>query len=724
MRLKCTRIWLCLIIICLAASRGDCRPGGMPGTGVVSRVDQNSLVISFENGTQREVRKDASVSCVRSENTDVGDLEPGSDVTVIGFASDRTIRARLIIAGDAPQGGGRDIHAGTLARVNPPALRTGTGEILTLEILPRTVVIKEIPMPISSLAVGDRVRLTPDKIVVMQPFPNQPMDRDRRPTEDNRPYRSEGGPGYGNREDTGYSGPGDTLLSDLPQQPVNPDFIYGAWLGRGQYSNRELDRGFRLAKNLGVRYLKVEFKWGYLQSRNRDWNWTNDGVLDVAHVISLARQYHFSIIPYFNTFMPWGDRRQVDPRKGECDGPPSRWGQVTAPDPDAYATYVFSVIDRLKKGGVHVAYAELDNEVSVMIDDRTSWNCFIDVTPRQLKEAENRAYEKVKARYPEILISSTTFNSPGMALEENPETINKFISRLNRFVAAYFEEAPKPKFDFLGVHEIFRGSGNPFTTDYTRATGDGYDFSSYYDTYDIWRSILDKYGYGAVPIFVTESLVKHRGLQDVELLQKVVFARTQAGRNNIRGWVLSQLTGSKTFTEGRSQGQGSNAMRRAGPRKMPRAGGQLRMGGGQQRMGGTQPSGPGMQRDAISFGIAAVGDNYSLKEGYYAFYTMMTTLARYPFYEKRIMGELNSRQPWIEQFTDPRGNVLYTAFISWDLNRQGDEKRIRLRVGKNRTVWVTKSDTTRFSLESDAAGDISLQVSQHPVFIEVKRDAS
>jgi len=468
------------------------------------------------------------------------------------------------------------------------------------------------------------------------------------------------------------------LLPDLSQQSSAPNFIYGIWLGRGLYSNLELDRAFRVAKNLGVKYFKVEFKWAFIEPRNDKWQWDNEGTIDVEYVISLAKRYNFSIIPYFNIFMPWGEKKHVNPNRGECDGLPSRWGQHQAPDPQEYAEYVFSVIEKIKRNGVDVSYIELDNEDSVMNDGYRLWNCYINITAKQLKIVENAAYEKVKQRYPDVKISSTTFNSPGMDSMVDNDIFNKFTYRLNNFIEVYFGEDPRPKFDFLALHEIFSGSGNPYTTlEKQKAADYTYNFSSYHDTYEIWRDILDRYGYTGIPIFTTESAAKLKGKQDAELIQKVVFARTNAYKNNVIGWILSQLTGSKKFTEGK-------------------------------------------RRNLATVGIIDITQDYEFREGYYAFYALMTTLAKYPIYEKRLMGELNSQQPWVEKFSDSAGNVLLVAFIPC-LFGHDTHQTLSLQVGSNKDVILKKSNSTMTRMRSDRNGYVTFTVTQHPIFIEINQ---
>jgi hypothetical protein len=138
------------------------------------------------------------------------------------------------------------------------------------------------------------------------------------------------------------------------------------------------------------------------------------------------------------------------------------------------------------------------------------------------------------------------------------------------------------------------------------------------------------------------------------------------------GWVLSQLTGSKRFSEG------------------------------------------------ANVGITKLTGGYELREGYFGYYTLMNTLAKYTKYEGKVMGELNSSRPWVEKFSDGNGNILYVAFIPL---RFGSDKKqtVELRIGPNKEVKITNSDTKISMVKSKTDDYITLKVDQHPLMIEVKR---
>lgn len=475
------------------------------------------------------------------------------------------------------------------------------------------------------------------------------------------------------------------LLPDLVQQSASLDFIYSIWLGRGLYSNEELDRGFEVASNLGVKYFMVEFKWGYVEPQNDQWQWSNEETIDVEHVIELAKKYNLSIIPYYEPHMPWGEKIQY----ADCEGIKSRFGQYHAPDPDEYAEYGFEVVNKLKTNGVDVKYVAIDNENSNQNDGYQSWTCFLNVTAKDIKEYQNALYDKIKATYPEIMISSTTFGFPGLSCSPNGPDCEKDKERKNSFIKAYFEDDPKPKFDFLGVHEVFGGSGNPYTTWEKSANATyEYNFGSYNDAYDMWREILDKYGYTNTPIFNLESGAIKKDLQDADLILKAVFAKSNSDKNKVMGWVVSQLTGSKKFTEAVGK---TNFNKSKGPSLLGSA----------------------------TIGIAYLANDYELREGYYGYYAMMNTLANYPNYGGKAMGQLNSPEPWVEKFSNSNGNMLYVGFIPHNFGAI-TPKIITLNIGANKEVKITKSDTTTSAMKSDSIGNISLEISEHPIFIEEK----
>lgn len=531
-------------------------------TGTVVQIRDNRIAISTQDGAQKEFLITPMTLIVEERSIDENQLNIGDTIQVSGQESARNvIQASSITVLSVVQqnqqlqqppqpggfkrdsfpqqpqqpqqppqpggfrrdsfpqqpdsgkaGGGRGFR-GRIYQLNPLMIETDAGQSMTVQLTSQTVLRKEFPQNISALETGSSVTIISPpaqqnqmraavKVVVL--FQEQ---------EETFTPEDEAG--------------AEKLLPDLHQQAITSDFIYGIWLGRGLYSHKELKRAFRVAKNLGVKYLKIEFKWGYVEPENDRWQWRNKDTLDVDYVIQLANIYDFSLIPYFSLISPWGQKRFVSPQRGDCEGPPSG-GQVQAPDPGEYAEYVFSVIDKLKRNRVDVRYVELDNEVSNLNDGYQSWNCFINVTARQIKEAENAAYDKIKASYPDVQVSSTTFSFPGIGTFAG-EAFRKSNRRKNSFIKMYFKESPRPKFDFLGIHEVVAGSGNPFTTiDQSEVAGDRYNFSSYYTAYSTWRQILDTYGFKDTPIFNLESYIVTKGKQDIVLLQRAIFAKTQA----------------------------------------------------------------------------------------------------------------------------------------------------------------------------------------------------
>lgn len=665
-------VFLIIILVFFEPGRKESRGEFLPPVvmGKVAKVDDKSIVILTQEGDKSEVTVTSQTLFVKEIGSEKNQLKKGDNLLVIGQSSQGNLIYPTAIkilsqfqppmSGDRGAAGATGPFLGTITALEPLTVESSSGDKKIIKITEATNLVKETPVKPSEIKEGTKVRVMAPpkpggggrealKIIVLS---------DEEPSF-KKEARSE------------------SLLPDLPQQTEEPYFIYGIWLGRGLYSNKEIDRAFRVAHNLGIKYFMIEFKWDYVEPKNNRWEWNNENFLDVEYVSKLAQDYNLSIIPYFNLFMPWGERRYLSPGEGTCEGPPSGRGQYQAPDPKEYAEYVFAVVDKLRKSGVDVRYIELDNEDSNLNDGYRSWSCFINVDAKQIKEAENAAYDSVKASYPDVMVSSTTFSFPGLGAgpSGDPEKDKK---RKNSFIKAYFEDDPKPKFDFLGIHEVLDGSGNPFTTWDKPADADyEYNFGSYYDTYDIWRKILDKYGYKDKPIFNLESAAALKGQQDVQMLQRVIFARTNAKKNNVTGWVLSMLTGSGKFTEGK-------------------------------------------EIKELSVGITRLGKSYELREGYYAYYVLMTTLANYPNYERKITGDLNAQNPWVEKFNDGKGNILYVAFIPYGFGLDIPQT-VSLNVGPNKEARLTGSDAKSSLMKSDSSGCITLSVDQHPIFIEVRQ---
>lgn len=576
---------------------------------------------------------------------------------------------------------------GKVTVLSPLIIKLNTGEMREIVITERTRLVREIAIAFSEIKKGVSV------LVIAPPIPGKEsriVEKIIVISGDNPSFQDKTGlPFFVPHEKTfGADQPVNQetvflkreLLPDLPQQSENPEFIYGLWLGRGLYSNRELERAFKTAKNLGIKYFKVEFKWGYIEPENNKWNWNDEDMLDVEKIIALANEYNVSIIPYFDIFMPWGEKRFPDPLKGECIGAANRWGQSQSPDPREYAEYVFTVLDKLIRGGVVVRYIELDNEVSNLNDGYKSWNCFINITAKQLKEIENAAYDRVKHEYPHIMISSTTFSFPGIGsgpFEQMKKEIEKDKLTRNSFIKAYFEDAPKPKFDFLGLHETVSGSGNPYTIWHKSSNaGYEYNFGSYHEAYKIWRNILDRYGYIEKPILNLESPAILKGKQSAEIIQKIVFARANASNTKLKGIIISQLSGSRKFTEGRPE-------------------------------------------EAVSIGLTRLQDDLKLNEGYYGLYNVLNILSNYPVYEGRITGEIDAQRPWVEKFSNKSDKRLYVAFIPYHIGFI-KHQTLTLRIGANKEAKLTKADTSTLVMKSNSDESIVVTVDDRPLLIEVR----
>lgn len=670
-------------------------------TGKIIDVNKTNLSVLTHEGERAELSISHQTTLVTEIDTNQSQIKKDDMLLVAGPSIDNPFEVRILAAKkdrieENPMHDNQPDNRnapdmltpfiGKVTVLSPLIIKLNTGEMREIVITERTRLVREIAIAFSEIKKGVSVLVIAppipgkesriaEKIVVISK--NNPSFQDKTDLPFFVPHEKTFGADRPVNQETSFLKK--ELLPDLHQQPENPEFIYGLWLGRGLYSNRELERAFKTAKNLGIKYFKVEFKWSYIEPENNKWNWNDEDMLDVEKIIALANEYNMSIIPYFDTFMPWGEKKFPDPLRGECIGATNRWGQSQSPDPREYAEYVFTVLDKLIRGGVVVRYIELDNEISNLNDGYKSWNCFINITAKQLKEIENAAYDRVKHEYPHIMISSTTFSFPGIGsgpFEQMKKEIEKDKKTRNSFVKAYFEDAPKPKFDFLGLHETVSGSGNPYTMWHKSSNAAyEYNFGSYHEAYKIWRNILDRYGYIEKPILNLESPAILKGKQSAEIIQKIVFARANASNTKLMGIIISQLSGSRKFTEGRPE-------------------------------------------EAISIGLARLQDDLKLNEGYYGLYNVLNILSNYPVYEGKITGEIGAQRPWVEKFSNKSDKRLYVAFIPYHIGFI-KHQTLTLRIGANKEAKLTKADTSALVMKSNSDGSIVVTVDDRPLLIEV-----
>ncbi|MBN2373243.1 cellulase family glycosylhydrolase [bacterium] len=299
------------------------------------------------------------------------------------------------------------------------------------------------------------------------------------------------------------------------ERQTDSQFIYGLRVDPPvERDMTDIEVYFKLARDLGMGYIKIGILWDYVEPEDDKWTWRgrgglprakgkkgNEGNFDYDKVADLSKRYSLSVIPMFLT-SKMRDR---------------------ATNPDEFAEYVHAFIKRYHEG-MNIRFVEFQNEPNAENDGRGGGKHWSG-TAADLARVNTAAYEKVKPEYPDVMIGTAGFISGS----------RKMIERYtNRFYEAYFKA--KPKFDVFMIHDY------PKNISYTQGTMPG-DLSSQYHTFETYRGLLDHYGYSDKPILISEGNEEKQDISDVDAaiqyVASFVMARSNADKNRVIGRIIS-----------------------------------------------------------------------------------------------------------------------------------------------------------------------------------------
>ena len=431
------------------------------------------------------------------------------------------------------------------------------------------------------------------------------------------------------------------------------DFIFSVSMGNtaAARTDAELATAFQMLSDLGCTQTKWNFNWSKIETSTGHYDWAR-----TDYIAGLAQQYNISIILFCNQvgIPPWGCKQ----------------GKTTVPDPDKYADFVCLLLNRYKDS-MSIEYVELLQEISNGVADGVnepygSW----DDTAAYAVTIGNAVYDKVHKDFPGVKVGPIGFSQPhGLSGSLTNENDIK-----DAFMEAYF--SANPKMDFLPLHN-YPHFGPTQIGNFTYATQ--------YNQTDLYRGLLDNYGYNNTPIFITEGSL---GTDDWGSDQKLYAAFTaqdciiqyaKKDSGNLTGMVTTAL---------------ANGLNSSG------------------------------------YNIVDVSTN-TRYDGYYAFQTAKRILTKYPVCEGSIAGQPDSLNLWVEKFKDDEGNLLFVAFAPIQIHYSNPEKptprnypytepqNLVLLITSNTQATVTSQSGTSSTVYSDNNGNIFLSIYKEPIFIEV-----
>jgi hypothetical protein len=447
------------------------------------------------------------------------------------------------------------------------------------------------------------------------------------------------------------------LKKVLPSQTgPQPVFVYGIKIeGEDMRRMDDVESYFQIAADFGVHFIKVIVGQNFYRPHDPLGNWKVPGGLDYDYLAGLAQKYNISIIP---DFLSVDQPLDLQTNAG------------------MFADFVFAFVDRYHHT-MNIKYTEFQNEPDAENDGGgsvirmpLSWRG----SANDLVRGNNAAYVRIKEKYPDIMVGSAGFLT-------HTDRHNKLYSA--KFYEAYFQAGPK--FDFFALHHYPKDHG------YVQGNEKGFMPSGYY-VFGTFRKLLQRYGYGAKPIFVTEGFEdkpfeRDRRVWDwadddeaaASWLEAYVLTLSKAGETNIMGKII-------TYARGNSQ-------------------------------------------------MALVDRrNNQMRNHYYLVKHCINLFKKYPVYSKHIAGTVNSDSYWVEEFKNSSGYKMWVVFSPFlyetkpDLHMPGierktlkDHQQVALTVGGDYgRVKITSvvNNVVKNEEREVINGQIPITLGRMPVFIE------
>lgn len=254
-----------------------------------------------------------------------------------------------------------------------------------------------------------------------------------------------------------------------------PDFRYGMQID----PSSDLERGFRLLKEAGFTWAKVQVRWDGIEPAKDQLEW---GVLD--SIVSQAADQNVSLLFSVVATPDWA--RRVDADLAET-GPPG--------NPADMATFVRLMAQRY--AGRVQAY-EIWNEQNLARE----WGGVDSPNAKEYVDLLNAVYSATKQGDPNALVVAGALTPAG-----DVDLGQGILARDDRnFLREMYQAGMKGSYDVLGVHPS--GFNNPPADDpETNSTGSSEfkgHWSFYFRNFENYRKIMEEFGDADKKIWFTE----------------------------------------------------------------------------------------------------------------------------------------------------------------------------------------------------------------------------
>ncbi len=254
-----------------------------------------------------------------------------------------------------------------------------------------------------------------------------------------------------------------------------PDFRYGMQID----PSTDLQRGFRLLKEAGFTWAKVQVRWDGIEPAKDQLEW---GVLD--SIVGHAADQNVNLLFSVTATPDWA--RRVDAELAET-GPPG--------NPADMATFVRLMAQRY--AGRVQAY-EIWNEQNLARE----WGGVGSPDAREYVDLLKAVYSATKQGDPNALVVAGALTPAG-----DVDHGQGIVARDDRnFLREMYDAGMKGSYDILGVHPS--GFNNPPTDDPATNSTNGIEFkghwSFYFRNFENYRKIMEEFGDGEKKIWFTE----------------------------------------------------------------------------------------------------------------------------------------------------------------------------------------------------------------------------
>ncbi|MFQ5441893.1 MAG: hypothetical protein ACE5EB_04125 [Thermodesulfobacteriota bacterium] len=456
--------------------------------GEVTALEGDSLTVRFENRETRTVYL-GGIDIVRLVEAKEDDLRAGDNVVVRGKSFGGAIEAFLIQitsgtqGGRMPPGGMPGLFIGKIESVNPLTVVSGSGETKEVRLSSRTMVVRGTSIQKSDLHTGDRVRIMPGRLLVINSSRKGGVTAGAKGTID-LPIPPEVKRSYFDRQLMEAKGSSPFGFFD----PNMLRFKHISWFKGYEKAMTELGAYWAA---YGATF---SFNWNLLQRKNPDGAYAPFNWARLDRLVKRGQAHNIHIIGYIKASEPGVGFKRVTPSLPK--------------DLTGYKNFVRAVVERYDGDGKFDMPGLLYPIKYWSIEDEPLAPVYFNGTGADYAELLSAAYEAVKSTDPGAKVICSMIRGTGWIGRGDPRS---FMVDFFKRLAELGETRP---YDIMDQHMIGAAPQNI-----------GNEYAFYKGLLDDLTKTAKKYGFGPAPFFALEVSGKARPERDqaIDLLKRHVY---------------------------------------------------------------------------------------------------------------------------------------------------------------------------------------------------------